>query len=365
MTKSNEIIDYHAYLGLDEILNAQKPLSAKTNTPAHDEMLFIIVHQTYELWFKEILHEIDSIAEMFKRDYIDERNIGIAVSRLRRIVEIQKILVDQIRVIETMTSLDFLDFRHLFGNASGLQSWQFRLVENKLGLAEAQRMPIGGKHYSADFRAEQRKLVEEASKGPTLFDLIGRWLERTPFLKFEGFDFIGAYKEAVNAMLKAEKESVGYGVASAEGIAAMIKGTEDNFNSIFDRAEHERLVKNGYRRLSYDALWASLFISLYRDEPILQLPFQLLELLTEIDEHFTVWRSRHAMMAFRMVGRKMGSGESSGYDYLKRTVDKYKIFNDFFNLSTFFIPKARLPKLPESLIDQLAFNYSIRANNSK
>ena len=104
-------IHYASYLGLDRVLDAQHPRSASTGKEAHDEMLFIIIHQVYELWFKQILHEVDSVNTMFRDDVVDEKSIGIAVSRLHRVTEIQKLLIEQLRVLETMTPLDFLEFR--------------------------------------------------------------------------------------------------------------------------------------------------------------------------------------------------------------------------------------------------------------
>ncbi|MGH2574324.1 MAG: tryptophan 2,3-dioxygenase family protein, partial [Ignavibacteria bacterium] len=140
MNKPYPPIYYSDYLQLDKLLKSQKPKSEEYGHPAHDEMLFIIVHQAYELWFKLIIHELDSIINMFKDESIDEKSIGIAVSRLQRITEIEKLLIDQLRVLETMTPLDFLDFRDFLIPASGFQSFQFRLIENKLGLKSAQRI---------------------------------------------------------------------------------------------------------------------------------------------------------------------------------------------------------------------------------
>ena len=125
---------YHDYLGLDKLLNSQELKSDEYGQHAHDEMLFIIIHQVYELWFKQILYELDSVIDIFGKDDINESHIGTAVSRLNRIIEIQKILIDQIQVLETMSPMDFLDFRDFLIPASGFQSVQFRLVENKLGL---------------------------------------------------------------------------------------------------------------------------------------------------------------------------------------------------------------------------------------
>ena len=119
-------------------------ISKEYGKPAHDEMLFIIIHQIYELWFKQILFELDSVLEIFSKEDIQESRIGTAVSRLDRVIEIQKILIDQIHVLETMTPMDFLDFRDFLIPASGFQSVQFRLIENKLGLNKEDRYSYRG-----------------------------------------------------------------------------------------------------------------------------------------------------------------------------------------------------------------------------
>ena len=140
-------IHYKKYLGLEQLLSAQRLRSEDLEKPAHDEMLFIIMHQVYELWFKQIIHEIKSIAVMFEGDLMDEREISTAVARLERIIEIQKLLIEQINVMETMTAMDFLDFRQYLFPASGFQSLQFRIVENMLGLKEEQRLTYNSMPY--------------------------------------------------------------------------------------------------------------------------------------------------------------------------------------------------------------------------
>ena len=132
---------------------------------------------------------------------------------------------------------------------------------------------------------------------------------------------------------------------------------ERSFHSIFDEDEYKKLQQEGYWRLSHKALCAALFIHLYRDEPILQLPFHIMTHLQTIDENFTQWRHRHALMVHRMIGVKMGTGGSSGHKYLKAASDKHKIFQDFFNLATFFIKKSELPELPKDIREKLNFNY--------
>ena len=111
MSKKNSSIHYNEYLDLDKILDAQKPLSKAENNEAHEEMLFIIIHQTYELWFKQIIHEIDSVMALLSRQKMDEENVGLVVGRFDRVNKILEVLVKQLDILETMTALDFLDFR--------------------------------------------------------------------------------------------------------------------------------------------------------------------------------------------------------------------------------------------------------------
>ena len=112
----------------------QNPLSNISGRPIHDETLFIIIHQIYELWFKQIIHEIDSVIDYFSNPSIKETNINTVVSRLDRIHNIQKIAINQIDILKSMTPMDFLEFRDLLNPASGFQSTQFRIIENSLGL---------------------------------------------------------------------------------------------------------------------------------------------------------------------------------------------------------------------------------------
>ncbi|MDQ3015641.1 MAG: tryptophan 2,3-dioxygenase, partial [Bacteroidota bacterium] len=128
MSEKFTSVHYHAYLQLDKLLDAQHPRSAEVEkVSAHDEMLFIIMHQVYELWFKQVIHELGSISVMFEDNRMDENEISTAVHRLERIVEIQKLLIEQISVMETLTAMDFLDFRQYLFPASGFQSLQFRI----------------------------------------------------------------------------------------------------------------------------------------------------------------------------------------------------------------------------------------------
>jgi len=355
-------IHYHSYLGLDAILGAQVLRSEKLGKPAHEEMLFIITHQAYELWFKQIIHELESVVDMFSKDAVDEKSLGNAIGRLDRVEKILQLLINQIGIMETMTPLDFLDFREYLFPASGFQSFQFRAVECLLGLPENTRMTYHSQKYSSVFPEEQQERLTQIYKDGTLFDWVNKWLSRTPFLKLEKFDFISRYKEAVKKMLDKEyaaiKASEYLSEKEKEKRIEMVGGTDTYFKAILSKENHLRLMEEGKKRLSYEATIAALFINLYRDEPILQLPFQLLTNLVDIDDLMTTWRYRHAQMVLRMLGNKIGTGGSSGHEYLAETARRHKIFSDFHTISTLLIPRSELPQLPPKIRKKLSYHFS-------
>ena len=356
-------IHYHSYLQLDKILGAQTLRSAEVEgKAAHEEMLFIIIHQAYELWFKQIIHEIGSVRHMFESDLVDERNIGVAVSRLERVSEILQLLIQQIRVLETMTPLDFLDFRSYLFPASGFQSYQFRMVEVMLGLREKERLTYNNQPYRDSLQPDQREALQSIEEGSSLFDLVEKWLERTPFLNFHNFNFLEQYKLAVEKMLSKEAQAIRESTYLSDSQKSMrlqmLGGTDTYFDSILDPKAHKRMQEEGKLRLSYKATLGALLIKLYREEPILHLPFQMLKRLSDIDEQLVTWRYRHAQMVLRMLGKKIGTGGSSGHDYLRDTAMKHQIFGDLHNISTMLIPRSELPVLPARLRLELGFYFS-------
>src|SRR5215216_3806357 len=174
---------YSEYLQLDKILDAQWPESGKEGIRADDEMLFIIIHQAYELWFKQILHELTIVRDIFKQTNIPNNSPDVynSVHRLKRVCRILDIAVMQMSVMETMTPLDFLDFRDLLRPASGFQSIQFKMIEATLGLEYQQRH--GQNYYLSQLNQKDIELVKEAESKESLLVLINRWLERMPFAK--------------------------------------------------------------------------------------------------------------------------------------------------------------------------------------
>ncbi len=358
---------YSKYLQLNKILNAQKSLSDIAGKPIHDEMLFILIHQVYELWFKQIIHELDSIIDYFSNESIEEMNINMIVSRLNRINDIQKLTINQIDILKSMTPMDFLEFRDLLNPASGFQSVQFRIIENALGLKDEKRLKFSQQNYKHYLPEEDIALVKKYEDNKSIFDLVEQWLERTPFLESQEFSFWESYKDAIRDMLdhdiKIINDNDNLNADSKKEQISNYDRIYKNYNSLFDVKEYNQLIKNGSKRLSQKASLAALFIMLYRDEPILQSPFKLLTKLIDIDQSLNAWRYNHALLAQRMIGRKIGSGGSSGAKYLTKTLEKHSIFDDYANLSTYLIPKSNLPKLPNSLRNKLGYYFIAKDNN--
>ena len=361
MSEKISSLHYINYLDLDKILDAQHPVSKEKGGEAHEEMLFIIIHQTYELWFKQILHEVKSIMNLFKEDKVDESSMGIIVGRMDRVNKIMTTLVGQLDILETMTSLDFLDFRHYLSPASGFQSHQFRKLEVTLGLKIKKRHQFGGCPYHSQFEGDKKEEILNLEENQSLFTLVEKWLERIPFLNMDGFDFTSKYEQSVNQMLDKEITGIKEANLTDSDIEIRIRMIEENkkyFERVLSETEHNKAMEQGETSLSYKATMSSLLINLYRDEPILHLPYQFLRSLVELDHKISTWRFRHVQMVEKMLGQKIGTGGSSGQGYLKETVDKHKLFTDLANISTLMISRSYLPELPQNIKDTLGFNYT-------
>jgi len=361
MSDNKKWDQYSEYLDLDKVLNAQNPLSDKAGDPAHDEMLFISFHQIYELWFKQILFELDDVQARFSNKNMDEREMQPVLLYLGRIIEILKNLDRMIDVLETMPPQSFIDFREHFGTATGFQSLQFRLIETRLGLLRKDRLKVFHQEFDKDLRNESKMEIKIAENNPSLFEQLDTWLGRTPFVDFGDYKFWEEYRNAVYKLFE-EKTALARRNLSGEifdkELAAIQRG-KDKFDSIFDADKHAQASEDGQWRMSWKALQAALFITIYRKEPVLQAPHELLTKIMDIDELLARWRLRHALMTQRMMGLSMGSGGSSGFEYLMSTIGKHRIFTDIFALSTYLMPSRALPKLPESISKEMGYNYAV------
>lgn len=293
--------------------------------------------------------------------------------------------MDQVQILETMTPLDFMDFRANLKSASGFQSLQFRLIENKLGVRNDLRTNYGKSNYIRVFEDEVViERVKRSENEPSLRDLIENWLERTPGLgkdttctttnggdfdkegdgqaegeEEERFDFWTRYRatvERMNSELESEAADPNTPAEVSESIREELDRKRELFDSIWNKDKHNALVARGERRFSHRALQGALMISLYRDEPRFNQPYHILNLLMDIDSLITKWRYNHVQLVLRMLGSQtMGTGGSSGYQYLRSTLsDRYKIFVDICNLSTFMIPRHLIPPLTVGMKKRLS-----------
>jgi len=339
-------IYYSEYIELDKILNSQHPRSFEKMEDGNDEMLFIIIHQAYELWFKQILFELDLARNIFVQDKINENSpdMSNAVYKLKRIVKILELLNQQVSVLETMTALDFLEFRNHLLPASGFQSKQFRLIEARLGLKMEERHKKD--YYKHTRRGSLSKSdmqeVTLAEGEHTLKQLIIKWLERTPFFDEEYWVDYVSISDAGDNKFWADYRAVYEG-----GLSEYESGRLAEFDNVF--------FNKGRGDLSPKAMQASLFITLYRDLPVFQLPFELLNTLSEIDELLSQWRYRHFSMVRRMIGIRAGTGGTSGAGYLEGTLSQHYAFREITEVATFLIERSKLPMLPNVLKEKVSF----------
>jgi len=340
-------VHYHDYLQLDRILNAQFPESDKHKLPAHDEMLFIVIHQAYELWFKQLHHEANSIVSIMGKPALNDNSpeLQTVVHRLNRIVTILRVLVHQIDIMETMTPMDFLDFRDMLRPASGFQSWQFKELEAKLGLKFQHRH--GQEYYTSQLKKEHVDIIKNAEQDKSLLQLVNDWLERIPFFREE--------ENWKNFVIHSPIENIPvfwseYRYQYQHSLAEAERGNLEAFDETFIKPSSA-----DQKNLSAAASRAALFIMLYRGYPMLQLPFQLLNALLEIDEQLSSWRYRHMNMVHRMIGTRIGTGGSTGKDYLKAAADKHYIFKEIAQLNSFLIERKKLPALPAEVERRLGF----------
>src|SRR5688500_7582166 len=254
-------VTYGSYLAVDELLALQRPLS---EGPEHDEMLFIVIQQVYELWFKQVLHEVDHVI-----DLLEAREAHRAQHTLKRILTILKVLVAQLDILETMTPLEFQSFRARLEAASGFQSDQFRQLEFVLGSKSDKaiaRFPEGSRARTA---------LERRYAEPTLWDAFLRYLARE-----------------------------GYPVPSSH------------------------LRRDVAARVEPSAEIQDVLVKVYRSDPK---NAELCERLVDLDEGVQEWRYRHVKMVERTIGTKMGTGGSSGAEYLRNTVGR-KLFPDLWEI---------------------------------
>lgn len=341
-----EQLYYSDYLELDKILGSQRPISGLHT----DEMLFIVVHQAYELWFKMIIHELDRVREIFSKERVNDNagEMSIAVHKLKRIAKIFEVINQQVDILETMTPMDFLEFRDLLQPASGFQSLQFRIIEAKLGLKMEQRYKAN--YYKntrpGGFNQRDYDAITSVESEATLKGLVIKWAERTPFFEESLWK---EYQSQFPVEDGSQKFWGDYKLIYKNSLTTPVEMRQ--------MEELERIFyKEGLGEFSMNAMRAVLFIMLYRNLPIFQQPFDLLTTLIDIDELLSQFRYKHMLMARRMIGMRAGTGGTSGAGYLEGALRQHYIFKELTEVSTFLVERSRLPILPNAVKERMSFN---------
>ncbi len=342
---------YWDYLQLDKLLEQQGGLGGEVSP---DELHFIIVHQAYELWFKLVLSQLRLARDHLAAPHLPEERVPFVVHHLGRVNEILKLCVDQFRVMETLPPQDFLDFREKLTPASGFQSFQMREVEMVLGLAEDQRASYGkiqplqhirtfGAATPAALLARSR--IEAAAQETTLRDALIRWLARTPIQGSSPGDagddaavdgFLASYLGRAEVHSRAGIDTLAgiFGEEERARISERVEAGLDATRSFL--LQEDRTTRRARAGL--------LFIESYRELPLLAWPRLLLDTVVELEEQLLLWRHRHARMVERTIGRRVGTGGSSGVDYLDKTTQQ-RIFPELWAVRTALLPRAELPPL--------------------
>lgn len=247
-------LTYDGYLRLDRLLDAQQPLSQPEH---HDELLFIIQHQTSELWMKLIIHELEAAITRLRHD-----DLGPCLKILARVKHIQRQLFEQWAVLETLTPSEYMAFRHVLGPASGFQSIQYRLVEFLLGNKNADMLPL------FNHAPDQRERLRAVLDAPSLYDEFLRYLAR-----------------------------------AGHAIPAQCL---------------DRDWSQPHRRVGE---LIPVLQQIYRDPDQHWSAYHMCEQLVDVEQSFQLWRFRHMKTVERVIGYRRGTGGSSGVAFLKRALE--------------------------------------------
>lgn len=254
VTDFRDRMSYGGYLELDTLLAAQHPLSSPEH---HDELLFIIQHQTTELWLKLVLHELSGACRMLRED-----QLAPALKCIARVKHVQRTLTEQWSVLATLTPAEYAQFRGVLGNASGFQSAQYRAVEFTLGNKNAAMLRV----FEADPPAH--RLVQAALEAPSLYDEFLRMLARQ-----------------------------GYGIPASV------------------------LERDVTKAWTFTPELVPLFAGIYADPQAHWAAYETCEELVDLEDNFQLWRFRHLKTVDRIIGFKKGTGGSSGVPFLQKALE--------------------------------------------
>lgn len=360
---------YWDYIKVEELLDLQSGLEKSDAGLANEEVLFVVVHQIYELWFKVVLRELTSARDLFTAEVVAEQELSGVVERLRRIATIFSIASGHFAVVETLPTRAYLAFRDKLMPASGFQSAQLRQIEILFGLDEKERIALGppGSHLAAlhapggGSSPALRRVEKTMADTPSFKEALEAWLARTPIDAIQGPDgqpesdvegFVERYLVAHERVVAASRDHA-QGVAAAASrdveaerarLASVYKRERDGV-AAFLRPTLEDGTPDAHRARVRAGI---CFLESYRELPLLAWPREVLAAVIEVEQAFVIFRQRHARMVERVIGRRTGTGGSAGVDYLDKTALEYRIFRDFWAVRTLMLPAEASPPLRDA-----------------
>ena len=353
-------MNYWEYIKVEELLGLQGGFDGDESKVSNDECLFIVVHQIYELWFKIMLRELTTARDLFRQNPVPDVQLASAVRSFRRVVTLFEQAVAHFRVMETLTTRDYLEFRDRLIPASGFQSAQLREIEILLGLDDQIRIPLGregsymealkgadGKPSPATPRVESR-----LHGGPRRKQVVYEWLSRTPI------DGAHSSQRAVDTFLRNIVEAHRSEISVRTKLAEQQALTPEDIERLRARYEREVAFAENFLMAEEDpqadpetrafrrrVRAGIVFLESYRELPRLAWPREVVDALVELEQAMVVWRQRHARMVERVIGRRTGTGGSAGVDYLDQTALRYRVFNDIWAVRSLLLRKPTLPAL--------------------
>ena len=353
---------YWEYIRVEDLLALQSGLQKTDEGLSNDEVLFITVHQIDELWFKLIIRELVAVRDLFAQPHVPEQSLASAVRGLRRIRLLFTQVAQHFQLMETMTTRDYLAFRDKLSPASGFQSAQLREMEILLGLEMRLRVPLGGeasyldalKYPDGRESPGSLRVARRLADRPSLREAVDEWLHRTPIQGSRPNDpddatTVGRFIEDYLQAHAAETERA-RAFAEHEGLHPEERARLDE-RYAQERASARQFllaedVEDPRRRARVSRIRAALvFIESYRELPLLAWPREVVDAIVALEQASLIFRQRHARMVERVIGRRTGTGGSSGVDYLDQTALRYRVFTDVWAVRTIQLREAALPAL--------------------
>lgn len=352
---------YWDYIKVEQLLGLQSGLQDNEDGLANEEVMFIVIHQIDELWFKLGIRELVGARDLFAQERVEEQALSSAVRGIRRAALLFQQAAAHFPLMETLTTRDYLGFRDKLYPASGFQSAQMREIEILMGLEESDRIALGSESYLQALRNHDgtespasRRVAERMKDLPSLRDALDEWLFRTPIdgstPDMEGdaervARFVNDYCSAqAGQVSKTSAFAQKYALTDEDRVRIGKRYDAEVTNAAaWLRAEDIEDEQERPRRGRIRA--ALVFIEGYRELPLLAWPREVLDSIVALEQSFTIFRQRHARMVERVIGRRTGTGGSAGVDYLDMTALRYRVFRDVWATRTLLIRRDALPTL--------------------